>query len=156
MRVVASGDRTLFIEVRDIGWRGKALELWVAPSAPSYMAHCLERAQAPAMWRIRLADGVVLSPAATGEIPPAVERAELSEAAGVLVRLELPQAPGALALRYGGGRVLATSELRPGDPFSLGTLHPISSDEAVCVVREGRLEALRTRTFHPERPVVGD
>lgn len=143
MRVVALSGRELLVDVRDddvvTGSRSWVtddhLELWTG-SRGADLPHCfgppegdpLPRAQ---QWGIRLADGKVFPGAGAPRAAPRVERLALENDLGPVVRMRvtLPADAAAVTVVYSdsdGGRrqrrLTATSEVRLGDPLSLGVI----------------------------------
>jgi hypothetical protein len=172
MRVVASADGTLYVEVRDDRWVGPTgnwvaddhVEIWTSSEDESYMDPCLPHPDAtpPVQWAVRIADGRVF--AGSGHPDAAalhVERARGSAAARL--HITLPDKAKAVTVVYSDGddgahqkRLIATSAVRFGVTETLGRLNAVKAGDATCAVRDGRLEP-RLATPHRARDhaVVG-
>ncbi len=158
--------RTLLVSVRTDGeWRSGAsnwihddhLELWLGPMA-SYYSHCLDSADRPRQWGIRITDGTVFDAWGQPDDRPRVEsrqqRADTGPSgAGSIVtfRLALPEGDESdnitVVLSRGDGahhqeRLIATSRLRAGDGATLGRSFFVAADAAHCAVRDGRLDLI--------------
>lgn len=157
LRVVASARGVLYIEVEDdrlVGpsprWvRDDHLEIWLAKDLPGYMAHCLDKVDPPEQWGIRIADGKVFAGAEQPD-PAAltVERVAASHAAGpTRFKIGLPPGHQAVTVVYSDSddgrkqeRLLATSKLTHGNPFTLGAFTRLPPERVTCRVEGGRLE----------------
>jgi hypothetical protein len=169
MRVVASRQRELFVEVRDDRKVGPGarwihddhLELWLGKSLPGYMDHCLQRRAEPSQWGVRIADGKVF--AGRGKPDPKAIGVDRFEAPDGAVRLKLTLPPGldAITLVYSDSddgrtqeRLIATSRLVTGKIETLGALRPIDPKQATCRVDGGRLEPVLAPIPDGDKPVL--
>jgi hypothetical protein len=168
---VASTDGVLFLELHDDRWTGPSdhwiaddhVELWLAAEPLTYMEACIPRRDdaPPKQWAIRTADGRVF--AGYGNPAPAELAAERVAADGsVRMRIVLPHDSHAITVVYSDGddgghqkRLIATSALKFGDRATLGELHKVSPDAAVCTARGGTLRPRATRRLARTKAVVG-
>ncbi len=165
MRVVASKNDELFVEVQDDKWVGPSaswvkddhLELWLAKELPGYFTHCLDKSiVAPQQWGIRIADGKVFAGAGKpDEKAITVEKVTLGSG-GARLKIKLPKGMAAISLVYSDSddgkkqeRMFATSKLVHGKGETLGALQVIDSKSAVCRVEGGKLT---TRLKNHEDP----
>ncbi len=153
LRVVAGPEDELYVEVEDDVWQKGApswihddhVEVWAGEGA-GYMDHCLTAGERrPVQWGIGLFEPWVRPGFGDPKSLPAVERAVLP--GRVRLKIRLPAAAEGVTVVYSDsddgrtqGRLIATSALRHGDGASLGRRLPIPADDAVCVVRDGRLD----------------
>jgi hypothetical protein len=171
LAVVASRDGVLFLELHDDQWTGPTdhwvaddhVELWLAAEPRTYMDACIPRSDdaPPKQWAVRASDGRVF--AGFGQPAPADLAVERASVEGVVrMRIVLPRESQAISVVYSDGddgvhqkRLIATSAVRFGDRASLGELHALSADDAVCTARGGVLRTRSTRRFARDRAVVG-
>jgi hypothetical protein len=153
LRVVAGPEDELYVEVEDDVWQKGAknwifddhVELWAGEGA-TYMDHCLaDDEHRPVQWGIGLFEPWVRPGFGDPKSLPAVERAVLP--GRVRLKIRLPSHAEGVTVVYSDSddgrtqeRLIATSALRHGDGASLGRRLPIPSDDALCVVRNGRLD----------------
>jgi hypothetical protein len=167
LRVVASTDGVLFVEVTDDRWTGPSrswvkddhLELWLAREAPAGAAG---KAKASAVqWGIRIADGATFPAFGAPEPLRGVEAVRR----GSVARVKIPFAPAAedarFALVYSDGddgktqeRLIATAPLERGDGGTLGGAWTVNPDDASCALRGGALAVVRPPP--KDSPIGGD
>ncbi|HSY25125.1 MAG TPA: hypothetical protein VK841_23530 [Polyangiaceae bacterium] len=170
MRVVASKS-TLFVELHDDHWVGPSanwvaddhVELWTSEEDESFGEFCLPAhdADPPKQWAIRTSDGRVF--AGAGHPDPAALAVAREESGGVVrLRIELPPRTHGITVVYSDSdddvrqkRLIATSAIRFGAGPTLGKLYPVADKDAICVVREGKLEPKVARTLARDHAVVG-
>jgi len=169
-RVVAIGKSTLVVEVADDTWTtgGKSwlhddhLEIWLADRDAGYSwgSHCLDPSLAARQWGIRIADGETFAAHGKPTGPPTVTRHETADGAVRLV-LAFPDELKGLTVVYSDSddgksqeRLIATSPVMFGDPYSLGGLRTIRPEEAVCAVEAGKLVVQETRKFQAGKPAI--
>jgi hypothetical protein len=169
MRVVASKS-TLFVELHDDHWVGPSanwvaddhVELWTSEEDESFGEFCLpvHDEDPPKQWAIRTSDGRVF--AGAGHPDPAAIAVAREESGGVVrLRIELPPRTRGITVVYSDSdddvhqkRLIATSAIRFGAGPTLGKLYPVADKDAICVVREGKLEPKVARALARDRAVV--
>jgi hypothetical protein len=166
MRVVASNDGVLFVEVADDRWTraGKSwvkedhIELWLAPPGISPTQGMCDRAPTPdpsRQWGIRISDGQVFAGFGSPELLAGVEVVR----SGGTARARIPIADwlkqdddsNSVTVVYSDSddglrqkRLIATSQVERGQELTLGHVRRIEEDEATCVVRGKALRIDRT------------
>ena len=178
MRVVASKNGEIFVEVEDDKWVGPSakwvkddhLELWLAKELPGYMDHCLSGEEeggrvGPKQWGIRVADGKVFAGFGTPkpeEKAISVERSSAPGGAGaVRFKIVIPKGFGAVTVSYSDSddgkkqeRLIATSKLVHGKLATLGALEVIDGKSAACRVDGGKLEPV-IKAFVGDKAILG-
>lgn len=160
--------RTLFVEVSDDRFVGPGkswvtddhLELWLGKSDERTETCEPLGEHAIAQWGIRVADGAVFSAHGAPAPLPGVER---TVAAGTArFKIPLPADQGdRITVAYSDsddGRkqkwLIATSELRFGDPATLGETFAVATTDAKCVIQTGALVPVRMPLEPSEGPVL--
>jgi hypothetical protein len=159
LRVVLDTDGTLYAQVDDDALRPEdRLDLWTGEET-SYFDQCLDRERKPAQWSVGVLDGRVRPGFGDPEALPDVERA--GGGTRVRLRIHLPGVAGSLAVAYadtdgpGPERLIATSDLRPGDLSSLGRPYRLVPGLESCVVEDGRLQVRDDWRPPATGPVLG-
>ena len=155
LKAVVSGDH-LFVEVSDDRFVGPGkswikddhLELWRGDFTSGRGRQCGSNEERMVQWGIRVADGAVFPAHGTPEPLTGVERV----IAGRTARFKIPL-PGPyerMTIVYSDSddgrrqdRLIATSELKFGDPATLGTTHAVKAEDATCIVKKGALQPKR-------------
>ena len=166
VRAVLSDHDELFVEVHDAHPSGASgrwvaddhLEIWTATVSGGFDNQCIPTKEPPPkQWGIRLADGKVF--AGYGSPKPAeltVERAAKDDGL-VRFRIGLPHEYQGITVAYSDGdgrkqqRLFATSIARKGVPETVGAAFDIKADQAVCEVKDGRLEPRITYARKPDQ-----
>ena len=158
MRVVLSDAGVLYVDVRDDHFTSRDrsekwvkadhVEIWLAPSALSYMTACVGPVDKPTQWGVALADGAVFV-GARGTDAPAVPTAERAESGGVVhLRVALPlTGADSLTVAYSDSddgqtqkSIVATSKIVFGRLETLGRVATVT--QSSCAVSAGRLDAV--------------
>ena len=165
VRAVLSDHDELFVEVHDAHPSGASgrwvaddhLEIWTATVTGGFDNQCIPTKEPPPkQWGIRLADGKVF--AGYGSPKPAeltIERAAKDDGL-VRFRIGLPHEYQGITVAYSDGdghkqqRLFATSIAKKGVPETVGAAFDIKADQAVCEVRDGRLEPRITYARKPD------
>lgn len=156
LRVALIGTEQLIFSVRQTHWNLGAsdrladdhVRLWLGQAA-NYFS-CVETPQAPQSWAVMPSDGAVIPiGAAPDDAPRVIARhtTEERDATIVTLRIVLPQPVSGITLGFSRSRdgrswIGATSGLDRTDVATLGRARPVGVTEAVCAVRDGRLELL--------------
>jgi len=172
MSVVADLDGALYVEVHDDMWHSGAkswlrddhLEMWLGDRASSG-SPCLTPATLPTprQWGIRISDGAVFPAHGKPGTPFAVEVEPPRANGPARLMFRPPAGFEAITLVYSDSddgvqqeRLIATSELAFGKPWTFGVLRTIAADRAVCDVAAGTLTPRLTRHFRRDEPVIDD
>lgn len=162
MALVLSRDDVLFLEIVDDRWidaastrlREDHVQVWLADSSVGQNAVtvCEAPRNGARQWSVRVGDGAVLPGVGA---PPGLSGVEVTRR-GRVARLKIPLGPerasGAtrLTVAYADSddgihleRVLATSELDPGRPETLGDVWEVEPEEATCVATRKGLAVSR-------------
>ena len=154
--VVMASPTELYVEVRDATWVKEAvswvkadhLEIW-AGGEISLEAHCLDELPKPVQWGITL-DGNVHPAAGNPREGLQVERVEVKTGGRletVRFKINLARSYPTLTVVYSDtsdgktqDRLIATSDLKFGNPRTLGTVHDIPEDRGLCRASGAALE----------------
>ena len=176
LRVVASMDGVMFVEVTDDRWTGPSrswvkddhLELWLARDPPPPEAGAAQGADAggahdtAVQWGIRIADGATFSAFGAPEPLKGVEVVRRGSVARVKIPFAPPDAYPRFAVVYSDGddgktqeRLIATAPLTRGDGGTLGGSWEVDPVDASCTLKGGALTVIRPPPPR-DRPVEGD
>jgi hypothetical protein len=158
LRVVASTQGVLFVEVRDDRWTGPSrswvkddhLELWLAREPSPSGADAGTAKGTAVQWGIRIADGATFSAFGAPEPLKGVEVVRR----GPVALVKIPFAPAAgderFAVVYSDGddgktqeRLIATAPLERGEGGRLGGVWEVNPDDATCAIKGGALSVIR-------------
>jgi hypothetical protein len=173
LKVLLVGDRTLVLEIEDdrlVSGSPRWLfddhvELWLGAVA-GFGAHCLEAKESPPrQYALLLADGKVIPAHGKPTDALVVERAASPPEARpgwTRLKVTLPAPPEGITVVYSDGddgqkqeRLIATSRFAFGRGPTLGAVRTIKPEHMVCGAVNGVLQVRETRTFSPDKPVLG-
>jgi hypothetical protein len=160
-KIVMASATELYIEVRDDAWisegsswvRADHLEIWAGKQLKGEQIDCLEGRPQPLQWGITL-DGEVHPAHGRPKEHPKVERAEVrrgEELEALRFKITLPEAYSALTVVYSDTddgkrqkRLIATSDLKFGNPRTLGGFQEMPPERGRCTVGNGELSYVPT------------
>ncbi len=161
MKLLTVAHNLLFVSVRTqrVAAGGRTwlsddhIEIWQSPWL-SYGNACLPRDAQAQQWAVRLVDGAIFPAAGNPkELPELLARSSTVDSSGGVIvsmtlRLAAPLENLSVVFSKGDGKskqrwLLSSSDLRFGDPASLGHTYTVPANAVTCIVDEGRINVER-------------